>query len=124
MRTLLSGYHGGKGVEEMFAVAPLPWCPHLVEVQPLPAPGINVREPCSTCADRTENWVCLVCYKVECSRFVNQHMVRHKEESGHSMALSFSDLSVWCYTCDSYVDNEVLAPIKSSAHLSKFGEPL
>ena len=37
------------------------------------------------------------------------------------MALSFSDLSVWCYTCDNYIDNEKLYPIKNAAHIDKFG---
>ena len=37
------------------------------------------------------------------------------------MALSFSDLSVWCYTCDNYIDNEKLYPIKNAAHKDKFG---
>jgi hypothetical protein len=28
-------------------------------------------------------------------------------EEGHLMCLSYSDLSVWCYGCDQYVDNQV-----------------
>ena len=38
---------------------------------------------------------------------MNQHMVEHQDTAGHKMALSFSDLSVWCYLCDSYIDNHV-----------------
>jgi len=34
-------------------------------------------------------------------------MVIHQETSGHKMALSMADLSVWCYLCDSYLDNQV-----------------
>ena len=34
-------------------------------------------------------------------------MVVHQETSGHKMALSMADLSVWCYLCDSYLDNHV-----------------
>ena len=45
--------------------------------------------------------------QIHCSRYVNQHMVQHNEESHHPLALSFSDLSVWCYSCDDYIHNEV-----------------
>ncbi|CAL1547335.1 unnamed protein product, partial [Lymnaea stagnalis] len=96
-----------QGVDQMYAVQPLPWCPHLSEVTPMTSARINTYAPCSTCGDTTENWICLTCYKVECSRFVNEHMLHHKLQTDHSMALSFSDLSIWCYTCDNYVDNEV-----------------
>lgn len=34
-------------------------------------------------------------------------MVKHNEETGHPIALSFSDISVWCYACDDYIDGEV-----------------
>ena len=58
------------------------------------------------------------------------------------MVLSFADLSVWCFACDSYVHNKVRNKISStycdnagtilpqvvlphidSAHRHKFGEP-
>ncbi len=31
----------------------------------------------------------------------------HQDTSGHKIALSMADLSVWCYLCDSYLDNQV-----------------
>ena len=36
-------------------------------------------------------------------------MLFHGIDKGddHRLSLSFSDLSVWCYACDSYVDNPV-----------------
>ena len=34
--------------------------------------------------------------------------------------MSFSDLSVWCFDCDSYVDNQVLYKVKNLAHKDKF----
>lgn len=40
------------------------------------------------------------------------------------MALSFSDLSVWCYPCESYIDNRQLHVYKNLAHLNKFGEEM
>ena len=45
-------------------------------------------------------------------------------EKEHLMALSFSDLSVWCYCCDNYVDNIRLYDVKNAAHKDKFGEEM
>ena len=49
----------------VFAVQPLSTCPHLEEVQPLPPGGsLDAKQPCATCGDSSENWICLVCYQV------------------------------------------------------------
>ena len=53
-------------------------------------------------------------------RYVNGHQVEHYSQSCHPLALSFSDLSVWCFDCDSYVDNQVLYKVKNLAHKDKF----
>ena len=45
--------------------------------------------------------------QVFCGRYVNEHMVVHQETCGHKIALSLADMSVWCYLCDSYLDNHV-----------------
>ena len=42
----------------------------------------------------------------------------------HWLALSFSDISVWCYFCDNYVDNQRLYDIKNAVHKDKFGEEM
>jgi histone deacetylase 6 len=105
------------------AVVPLTYCPHLTQVCPLPSfDFIDVNKPCKDCNSRQENWICLTCHGVFCSRFVNSHMVEHFEKSKHPMVLSFSDLSIWCYACDAYVENEILNEAKASACKSKFGE--
>lgn len=116
----------GKGVQQMFAITPLTWCPHLETVTPLPegTTFLDTKAPCESCGNTSENWICLVCYRVFCSRFVNEHMLMHGIEEGHIMCLSYSDLSVWCYGCDQYVDNQVLRAAKSAAHSHKFGEVL
>ncbi|RXM33907.1 Histone deacetylase 6 [Acipenser ruthenus] len=106
----------------MFAVEPLPWCPHLETVNPLPAAGLDVFGPCRDCGSGAENWVCLVCYQVHCGRYVNQHMMEHRQSSAHMLVLSFSDLSVWCYGCEAYVHHQVLHDAKNAAHRIKFGE--
>ncbi|XP_073456135.1 histone deacetylase 6 isoform X1 [Aquarana catesbeiana] len=109
---------------EMFTVTPLSWCPHLESVCELPPCGLEVTQPCAACGTDIENWVCLTCYVVLCGRYVSQHMMSHGVSSGHNLVLSFSDLSVWCYGCDSYIHNEVLIPAKQSAYYSKFGEEM
>ncbi|XP_056410464.1 histone deacetylase 6-like [Hyla sarda] len=109
---------------ELFSVTPLPWCPHLESVRALPCGGADVTEPCAECGTLVENWLCLTCYQVLCGRYVSQHMMCHGVSCGHNIVLSFSDLSVWCYSCDAYVHNEVLIPAKQSAYRSKFGEEM
>ncbi|XP_076238215.1 histone deacetylase 6 isoform X2 [Calliopsis andreniformis] len=109
---------------EMFAVVPLRDCPHLDNVKDVPDSGIDVHVPCTECGSNVENWTCLECYTVHCARSVNQHGVLHAEESEHPLALSFSDLSVWCYRCEAYIDNPRLYAARNAAHQSKFNEEL
>ncbi|XP_052280508.1 histone deacetylase 6-like isoform X1 [Dreissena polymorpha] len=119
-RQLLQHYEN-QGVQAMYAVEPLRYCDHLKEVSPLPECGLNVDDPCTECNATGENWVCLVCFKVFCSRYVNSDMVKHGKSADHPVVLSYADLSVWCYKCDNYLDNEILRPAKNAAHNSKFG---
>lgn len=115
---------GDLGGSALFVVEPLPWCPHLDSVKALPASGLDVFVPCEDCGTEAENWVCLTCYKVYCGRYVNEHMVVHGVTAEHPIVLSFTDLSVWCYLCESYVHNQVLFEAKNAAHWVKFGEEL
>ncbi|KAM4737526.1 histone deacetylase 6 isoform 2-T3 [Anableps anableps] len=110
------------GGDTLYVVDPLPWCPHLDAVKPLPPSGIDVFQPCSDCGSDAENWICLTCYQVCCGRYVNEHMVTHGAVLEHPVVLSFSDLSVWCYLCESYVHHQVLFEAKNAAHFAKFGE--
>lgn len=107
-----------------YAVTPLSWCPHLDSVLPVPLTGFDVLEPCAECGSHDENWVCLICYKVACGRYINQHMVAHNSKTGHPLVLSFEDLSVWCYECQAYVHHPILFEAKCHAHKMKFGEDL
>ncbi|KAF6170636.1 hypothetical protein GIB67_020198 [Kingdonia uniflora] len=93
-------------------------CSHLSHI-PIPS------SPCTRCDHTSENWLCLCCKDVLCSRFVNKHMLEHYQESDHCLALSYSDLSVWCFSCDAYLDAQVilqLRPVYEIAYLLKFGE--
>ncbi|XP_035999577.1 histone deacetylase 6 isoform X1 [Fundulus heteroclitus] len=110
------------GGDTLYVVDPLPWCPHLDAVKPLPHSGIDVFQPCGDCGSDAENWICLTCYQVCCGRYVNEHMVTHGAVMEHPMVLSFADLSVWCYLCESYIHHQVLFEAKNAAHLAKFGE--
>ncbi|KAH7575386.1 hypothetical protein ACOSP7_005066 [Xanthoceras sorbifolium] len=81
--------------------------------------------PCNRCHQPSENWLCLCCKDVLCSRFVNKHMLQHYQQTNHSVALSYSDLSVWCFKCDAYLDAQVipqLRPVHEIAYILKFGQ--
>ncbi|CAO1355069.1 unnamed protein product [Diamesa tonsa] len=111
--------------EEMFAIVPLKSCPHLALLKPDEAPNsINHTSECEDCHTSIENWVCLHCFKTFCSRYINEHNYLHQVSSEHALTLSFSDLSVWCYKCEAYIDNPKLHKYKNLVHLSKFNEEL
>ncbi|XP_028307943.1 histone deacetylase 6-like [Gouania willdenowi] len=114
----------GEAESTLYVVDPLPWCPHLDAVRPLPPSGIDVLLSCDDCGSDAENWICLTCYQVFCGRYVNEHMVTHGVVSQHPVVLSFSDLSVWCYMCEAYVHHQVLFEAKNAAHCAKFGEQI
>jgi len=110
-----------QGGARMFVVSPLSWCPHIETIN-APSDTLNAGDPCRDCNSTAENWICLTCYEVFCSRYVREHMAQHSIESGHQVTMSFSDLSVWCYACNDYVDCPALNAAKSAAYRSKFGE--
>eukprot|EP00708_Paratrimastix_pyriformis_P003059 GAFH01001825.1.p1 GENE.GAFH01001825.1~~GAFH01001825.1.p1 ORF type:complete len:425 (+),score=68.19 GAFH01001825.1:90-1277(+) len=82
--------------------------------------AVNIQAPCACCGDATENWLCLSCHQVMCSRYVKGHMKKHCIDERHCLALSFSDLSVWCYQCDSYISDPTLRPLLAAANRAKF----
>ncbi|CAH0405173.1 unnamed protein product [Chilo suppressalis] len=110
---------------EMFAVIPMPWCPHLESLFAIPADvKFSQGVKCIECDETVENWVCLHCFVTACGRSINGHMQSHYRSSQHPLALSLLDLSVWCSTCDAYVDNSLLYDAKNNAHRCKFGEDM
>ncbi|KAH8247955.1 hypothetical protein KR038_010868 [Drosophila bunnanda] len=111
--------------KEMFAVYPLKTCPHLSLLRPEEAPlTINTKAACSECGSVAENWMCLSCRTMACGRYVNEHMQMHSLCSDHPLALSLSDLSVWCYACSAYLDHPRLYAFLNAAHMDKFQEPM
>eukprot|EP01006_Ploeotia_vitrea_P000532 TRINITY_DN103223_c0_g1_i1.p1 TRINITY_DN103223_c0_g1~~TRINITY_DN103223_c0_g1_i1.p1 ORF type:complete len:524 (-),score=52.40 TRINITY_DN103223_c0_g1_i1:156-1727(-) len=106
-----------------FAIYPKTDCPHISshvgnfpEGHTMDIPGM-----CQMCEDDAENWMCCQCFLTFCSRQCGRHMIDHCQREGHQIALSFSDLSFWCYLCDSYIEHDALKRIFTQAHLSKFG---
>ncbi|PSS26135.1 Histone deacetylase [Actinidia chinensis var. chinensis] len=100
-------------------------CDHLgslsADLIHIPTPNTH----CNRCHHPNENWLCLCCKDVLCSRFINKHMLEHYQETSHCVALSYSDLSVWCFSCDAYLDAQVILPLRpvyETAYLLKFGE--
>lgn len=83
--------------------------------------GIELTNSCQDCPNRGENWVCLSCQTVMCSRYVNSHALTHFSQTGHKLVLSFSDLIVWCYACDKYIEHESLDLIVQHFRALKFG---
>jgi len=61
---------------------------------------------CDSCGTKSEVWICLVCYRQFCGRYQNSHMVEHHRDTGHCVTISLSDLSVWCYGCETYLQHE------------------
>ncbi|XP_057783048.1 uncharacterized protein LOC131000918 [Salvia miltiorrhiza] len=99
-------------------------CEHLASLSSdlihIPTPDT----PCHRCQHPDENWLCLCCKDVLCSRFVNKHMLEHYQQKSHNLALSYSDLSVWCFSCDAYLDAQVIQPLRAAyetAYILKFG---
>ncbi|CAK9298044.1 unnamed protein product [Gordionus sp. m RMFG-2023] len=112
----------------LFAVIPLNDCPHLQELH-TSNPSVfeslgedfDISAPCDICNDSTENWMCVTCHKVLCGRFINSHMLEHGQTFNHALTISLSDISCWCYGCQSYIHNIILTPVKNSIHYKKFG---
>lgn len=110
----------------MHAVAPKLDCPHLVEVDVTAilqrfSKDILAR-PCASCQDFSENWMCLQCEEVYCSRYVQEHMLMHGIESEHRVVVSFSDASFWCYGCESYIYSPQLGQLARKIGKIKFPE--
>ncbi|KAI8147020.1 hypothetical protein BJV82DRAFT_597436 [Fennellomyces sp. T-0311] len=87
-----------------FAVVPITTCPHIPTAI---TPKAFIGSPCKSCDETQENWQCLTCDTVRCSRYRHGHMLEHFEQTqDHAVCLSYSDLSVWCFICENYVVNE------------------
>lgn len=79
-----------------------------------------------------ENWICLQCGVIRCSRYMNGHGVTHYKTTlaednlsdpsgvGHCVAASLSDLSVWCHACRAYVKGPIVGALTKKLEELKF----
>jgi len=84
---------------------------------------------CIDCESTNENWLCLSCGEIHCSRYINNHGEGHwlftlltdeQHNIGHCLTISLQDLSVWCYSCKSYIKNIRLNPLIKQLESIKF----
>ncbi|XP_075456507.1 ubiquitin carboxyl-terminal hydrolase 44 isoform X2 [Ascaphus truei] len=61
---------------------------------------------CVDCNTTESVWACLSCAHVACGRYIEEHALRHFQESKHPVALEVNELYVFCYLCDDYVLND------------------
>ena len=111
-----------------FAVEPRFDCPHVTEemmdrflqfldksldkYDRLSARHVYSDVECEDCKDAKENWVCLGCSGVHCSRYVCGDMARHNQKTDHPVTFSLGDGSFWCYRCDSYITSVELGKLR------------
>jgi mono-ADP-ribosyltransferase sirtuin 6 len=96
-------------------------CAHVEASVGFPPKQIDLKAACSSCAE-TENWICLACLSVGCGRFRNSHAKEHYEQTRHAIAISVSDLNVWCYECESYIAHPLVERVHDVCYLAKFGQ--
>jgi NAD-dependent SIR2 family protein deacetylase len=139
------------GEEDRGGAISLQHCPHTDSMAPeqlISKDKLAFGRPCSQGCSGSENWVCLFCGETLCSRYVYSHCLTHFQETksqaerslsvgelargvpafGHHLAISLSDLSVWCYECNAYIDpssgrNPIVAPLVKRMQALKFGTP-
>jgi len=116
-----------KGEDSGFNVNPKENCPHTgssaVGASQMVQQAFS-ENTCSTCKDSSENWMCMCCGATCCSRHVKGHAAEHNKSTGHPISISFSDLSVWCYSCDEYIKHRDILPVINALHIAKFGEEI
>ncbi|XP_049483438.1 ubiquitin carboxyl-terminal hydrolase 44 isoform X1 [Panthera uncia] len=61
---------------------------------------------CVDCNTTESIWACLSCSHVACGRYIEEHAVRHFQDSSHPVALEVNEMYVFCYLCDDYVLND------------------
>ncbi|XP_066559117.1 ubiquitin carboxyl-terminal hydrolase 49 [Amia ocellicauda] len=61
---------------------------------------------CVDCLTTESVWACLKCSHVACGRYMEEHALRHFQESRHPLAMAVRELDVFCYACGDYVLND------------------
>jgi acetoin utilization deacetylase AcuC-like enzyme len=111
-------------------IIPKQTCEHVQYVQLFEELDPVINNQCIDCENSNENWLCLSCGEIHCSRYINNHGEGHwlftlltdeQYNIGHCLTISLQDLSVWCYPCKSYIKNLRLNPLIKSLERIKFG---
>lgn len=129
------------GEEDRGGTVELKHCPHVEEFSHPFAPqklikrsSMAFHNQCHQGCPGSENWCCLLCGETRCGRYAKKHSLAHWEEKkreqeanltvadaaarkeaiGHCLVLGLSDLTVWCYECQAYVDHVVAIRYYSS----------
>ncbi|XP_046275302.1 ubiquitin carboxyl-terminal hydrolase 44 [Marmota monax] len=83
-------------------------CKHVGQLQL--APDHSILNPqkwyCVDCNTTESIWACLSCSHVACGRYIEEHALKHFQESSHPVALEVNEMYVFCYLCDDYVLND------------------
>ncbi|XP_047644203.1 ubiquitin carboxyl-terminal hydrolase 44 isoform X2 [Phacochoerus africanus] len=83
-------------------------CKHIGQLQL--APDHSILNPqkwhCVDCNTTESIWACLSCPHVACGRYIEEHALKHFQESSHPVALEVNEMYVFCYFCDDYVLND------------------
>ncbi|XP_004381292.1 ubiquitin carboxyl-terminal hydrolase 44 [Trichechus manatus latirostris] len=61
---------------------------------------------CVDCSTTESIWACLSCSHVACGRYIEEHALKHFQDSSHPVALEVNEMYVFCYFCDDYVLND------------------
>eukprot|EP00971_Amphidinium_carterae_P211351 4193524-Amphidinium_carterae.1 len=132
-----------QGEEDCGGTVELKHCHHVDDLgfqKLIKRADVQYGQPCKHGCNGTENWLCLLCAGTRCGRYAKKHSLAHFEETkreeeatitmaqaasgqeaiGHCLVLSLSDLSVWCYMCQSYVEHETLTPLVRHMEALKF----
>jgi len=105
-----------------FCVSQIEHCPHIDDhLKTIKDIKDKFSQTCKNCKG-DENWVCLTCGDVLCSRYQNGHFQKHFESTKHAIGISLQDLSIWCYKCDDYINNnhQELKKIRKTFEETKF----
>ncbi|KFO31152.1 ubiquitin carboxyl-terminal hydrolase 44 isoform X1 [Fukomys damarensis] len=61
---------------------------------------------CVDCSTTESIWACLSCPHVACGHYLEEHALKHFQESSHPVALEVNEMYTFCYLCDDYVLND------------------
>ncbi|XP_077337509.1 ubiquitin carboxyl-terminal hydrolase 49-like isoform X1 [Lithobates pipiens] len=61
---------------------------------------------CVDCDTKESIWACLKCSHVACGRYIEEHALRHFQESRHPLVMEVHEHYVFCYLCQDYVLND------------------